>query len=444
MRLAALLSDLSAEDLDSLALEHLPADHRASRHEMCSSLESILRSFGFVQRFVLARQPPAFGMLVSLLEAEDHQIQSAALREISMAETDRICADVSSGELIERDNQLRVYRRVLGEARRVDVDIDPSEAGILAVLRKELSIRHVEHYLVEHHPELQQYWNSGHAFLHEHHALRSVGLIFARDGSLVLADELVPLVRRALGLEMDRGDARRLFAELQNVDLGEALKACGLRTSGSKDDRIERLIANWIQPSEVLAVVGITDLREVARVASAKISGSKEELIARLVHVFAHGADQAKEELAPAPPPAEPRTLDDVQFRAMFGVLTGADLTEILRSIDSSRLTGSKSAKIELVQTSRFSEQSLLMNLTNRSLESVLERLRLKISGSKGERVGRVVAHFKEMSPEVLKALGFLDVSDEQSGPSDSASALSLPATSLPSSDAVVSPTSEP
>jgi hypothetical protein len=437
VRLAALLAQLTSEELDRLATEHLRGDTLPSRGALCDTLEGILRSYAFVQACVFTRQPPTFSLLVRLLEADGHAVVSSSLKDVVSADTAELCRSVQEGTLLDRDEQLRVYRKVLAEARRTDVDIDVSEAAILAVLRRELGVRQVEHFLLEHHSELQAFWNTGHGFLHEMHALRSVGLIFANGGSIVLAEEMVPLIRRSLGLEMTRGDARRLLSGLSNAELSQALERARLKTGGNKEERLERLLSNWIQPSEVLDAVGLPSLRELAKTNGAKNAGNKEELIERLVNHFARGQDQVPEELGAPDPPPEARALEELRFRALFDQLRGNELTDVLRRIESSRQTGSKEQKITALWGSRFSEHSLLMCLTNRALEELLDRLRLRLSGSKRERVDRIVDHFRTTPIELLKALGHVD---EIAEPDGAANEPSMDADSPPSDSNQVEP----
>lgn len=138
------------------------------------------------------------------------------------------------------------------EARRNDLQLDGNELAILGVLRRELAIRPVEHFLIEHHDDFQEFWSRDRGFLDETNALRSCGMIFGHDGRIVLPEELAPLVRQALGIEMPSESRCRLLSNLSAADLTEVLAHVGLRTSGTRDEKLDRLLTSYVQPTEVM------------------------------------------------------------------------------------------------------------------------------------------------------------------------------------------------
>jgi hypothetical protein len=396
MRLALLLAELPHDELERLALEHLGDDQNVTRAALCTTLESVLRSYSFVRRFVADRLPPTFAILEMLLDATDHSVPLASFRDGVMERTRNISQRIADGDLLARSDSLRVYRKVLVEARRGDVQLDASETALLGVLRKELEIRSVEHFLIEHHDDFREFWDKEHGFLTEMHALRSYGLLFAHHGAMVLAEEVVPLVRQSLGLEMPAVSRRRLYEKLTGAELADALAAFELKTSGARDEKLERLLAGYVQPSEVLRILQLQTLRELCRDAELAVSGSKEDLVERLAECFLYQLDQQRE--APAPvtePEPEPRSLGPSNFCRLFASLKGDELTDILAGIDSSRVTGAKETKVGLLVGTPFAEKTLLQHLTNRSLEDVLARHRLRSSGSKSERIARLIEHFR-------------------------------------------------
>jgi len=339
MRLAALISELADDQLERLEAEHLREGEPASREALCATLETVLRSYSFVKRFVGDRLPPTFTILEILLDSPDYSVAASGFRELVEERTRSIVDRVTSGDLIGRDSSLRIYRRVLFEARRNDLVLDSSETALLGVLRQELGVRTAEHFLLEHHPEFHHFWST-HAFLDQMNALRSCGLIFGHEGRIFLAEETVPLVRRVLGFEMALDCRRRLYEQLTGADFVEALAACSLKTSGSREERLARLEQNYIQPSEVLRSLSLQRLRDVCRDSKASVSGTKEDVLDRLVDHFLCSLDIK----APSPPPPpvvpEARILDEMRFKALFNSLKGDDLTDILAGFDSSRLTG--------------------------------------------------------------------------------------------------------
>jgi SAP domain-containing protein len=391
MRLARLLADLTTEQLDLLAIEHFGADPSVVHTSLLTTLEGVLKSFAFVRTFVVNRKPPAFTILEALLDAPGFARPASGFREHVRDRTTELCQLVESREILHRDQQLHLYRRVLVEALRSDLILDASETAILGVLRRELGIRQAEHFLVEHHSDLREFWSNECGFLHEMSVLRSVGLIFAHENQFLIADEVVPALRQVLGLELSKASRRRLYQQLSGNDLADTLQNADLKTSGSKDDKVERLIENYVQPREILSSFGIGGLRDMCRTYGASVSGSKDDLVERLIEHFVDGHDERPTE-APAPTPEpEFKALEEERFKVLFSALRGDELSDILQSVGSSRSTGSKDFKVALLWQSRFAERTLLEVLTNRSIEDVLKHFGLRTSGAKRERVERII-----------------------------------------------------
>lgn len=151
-----------------------------------------------------------------------------------------------------------------------------------------------------------------------------------------------------------------------------------------------RIRESWVPPREVVEGIELTELRDVARELELKTSGAKAEIVERITNHFAH--DRDLEVVAALPePPIEPKDLLRPQFVALFGRYSGHELAELLREIESTRLTGPKDQKLELLWSSRFSEETLLSRTPSRTLERLLEALGLRISGPKAERIRRLI-----------------------------------------------------
>lgn len=402
MRLSALLSTTEPHHLERLGRELLRTEEPLPPHILRTNLESALRSFPFVQGFLMNRQPPTFSIMMDLIDAPDHSDAESVLRQRVTGATDQICAAITEKESLRRDDQLRLYRRVFFEARRSDLEVDPSEASLLNVLRRELGISQVEHFLLEHHPDFHEFWRTENPYDHELAALRSTALLFVRDGRVVLPEDLVGVVGQALGVEMPTQSCRRLLALLSNEDLYRGLDLIGARTSGSKEERMERLLANRVQPRALLDLVHIGTLRELCRTTNANVSGSKDELIDRLVSHFTAGLDQTpREPESPVRPPEE-RTLTEQRFRLLFTGLRGRELTAILGSFPELRQSGHKDLRAGTLWDAAITEENFLSKLRNRDLEDILYRFDLGVSGSKHERMQRLILHFAVSPIEIL------------------------------------------
>jgi hypothetical protein len=393
VRLAALLAELSDADLSRLAAEHVRTDERLARPQLCNVLEGAIRSFRSISGFVTNRQPPAFSILALLLESPSRTRIVDGFKEAVLAETRRLSESIAAGEILARDDHLHLYRRAFYEARRNDLDVNESESTILSVLRREASIAQVEHFLIEHHSDFREFWDHENCFEHEMNALRSAGIVFESQGMYVLPEDIAPSIWLSLGLDMPKESARRLFGYLNNAELADVLAAAGSRTSGSKEQRLERLVLEWIQPRAALQCVSLSTLREICRATEAPSSGNKDELIDRVVLHFAQGKDQ-QEEVAVEVPAPEPRRLAKEQFELLFGSLLHQELSDILRRRMDLRQTGSKDLRIRTLWDAQLSETSLLSDLMNRQLEDILHRLGLRLAGSKSARIERIIEHF--------------------------------------------------
>jgi hypothetical protein len=419
MKLSDLLAETDLEDLERLAHEHARMDDQLSRPQLLNAIDSVLRSHRFLHEFLVNRRPPSFAIITLLLAAPDYALPTSGFREAVLAETARLCRAIDEREIMARDDQLRVYRRVLYQARSNDMLIDASEAAILAVLRQELGVAQVEHFLIEHHADLREFWRQDEAFVRELHELRSAGLVYVRDGKTLLPEDLAQVVRNVLGVEMSPLAARRLYGYLSNNDLYEALSAIEAPTSGSKEERIERLVAHMTPPHVILRLrsIGLERLRDICRDIGATVSGSKDDLVERIVAHVAAGRDILKEP-EPPPPVSEPRVLDEKRFMLLFSRLRGHELAAVLGEFDLRRW-GSKDMQVSTLWESHRSEESLLGTLASADIEGLLRRIELKTGGSKAERIQRAIAHFANLSADALRALGNASLVDGTGAGSD-------------------------
>lgn len=395
MRLAPILAALSEEQLQRISQEHIRTEERLSHAQLCNHLESSIRSSRFLSEFIINRSPPTFALLCALLEGPEFSLPSDELRQKATDETDRICAQLDRREILERDDSLHVYRRLLYEARRSDADINTSEASLLGVYRTEHEISMVSHFLIEHHSDFREFWKREDSYEHELGALRAAGIVFARDDRVVLPEDLVVGVMNALGLDMTSDATRRLLEHVTGGDMAQLLEQQQVRVSGSKAERTERILNERIQARVILSSLGIGTLRDLCKEVGVASSGLKDELVERLTGHFAAGKDMVVE--APPPEPLkEPRVLDEHQFRLLFGALKNQELVDILRRREGLRQAGSKEQRVATLWAAHVSEENLLGELMNRDLEDVLQRTGLRLSGSKPERIARLINHFAD------------------------------------------------
>ena len=358
-----------------------------------NSIIQVLTQTGHIERSVAARRPPVLALLKTILAAPGNMVRRSEVREQVETMTQDYCRQVTRGGLLGRDDQCRIYRRLLAAAWQSDLALDHSETALLGLLRKELSMTQVEHFVMMHHEDIQPFWQDDSPFDTVVDALLDDGAIFSFEDMLVLPRELIAHVRKAIGIPLDDKDTRRLYPFVANKDLKASCARLGLKVTGSKNERIERLIFNFAPASLVLDALHIHDLRDIARKVRCRVTGSKLELVDRLLSHFAHGNDITLTEPEPAPEP-EQRELDNVQLGQLLSLMTGFQLRQILSRFDLPE-TGSKTKQAETLCASIYSEKTLLRVLKNEDLVKLLARRGMETSGSKGDKIERLVAGYR-------------------------------------------------
>jgi hypothetical protein len=404
MKLADLLAEASLEDLERLAHDHARTDEPLSRGQLLATIESVLRSHRFLHDFLMNRQPPAFAAITLLLDTPGFAIPTSEFRDAVQRETERICRVIEDGQLLERDDQLRVYRRVLYQARSNDSLIDESESSILSVLRHELGIAQVEHFLIEHHRDLREFWENKDAFTAEVLALRAAGIIHVHDHKTMIPEDLAPAIRQVLGIDMSRVNARRLLGHFTSPELHKVLETIQAKTGGTKEERIDRIVMQMTQARLALTTLTNDRLREICRTVGTAVSGSHDELVERIVQQVASNRDIVKDvEPVPPPPIVEERRLEELRFELLFSRLRNQELAAILSELEL-RKWGTKYQQVRALWESNRSEQTLLGFLTSADLEGLLKRLGLRTNGSKVERIVRAIEHFESASLQELRS----------------------------------------
>ncbi len=359
-----------------------------------TAVESVLRDSGFVEQRLFQHKPPVLALLRELLEARNHRAPIEALRPSVMEQVELWCSHVEAGELASRKENFRIYRRLLAAAWGSDLQIDASERTLLGLLRREIGMEVVEHFLISHHSEIQPYWRDGDVFERCLQALLDDGVLFRVADDVLIPEEFVHRVQRALGLQISRGAALRLLDHMSNENLKAALERYEIRTSGDKAQRIARLINELVPMTEVLAATGIFELRDIARETGAAVTGSKAELAARLLAHFEDGKDLATDD-ASGPEVVEPKSLAKPRFHKLLTPLTGHQLEVLCRRHDLHH-TGTKDHRIETLWESPFAEQTLLRALRNPDLVELCREHGLDSSGGKDTMVERLLKHVGE------------------------------------------------
>ncbi|MCX6902203.1 MAG: hypothetical protein NTW03_01730, partial [Verrucomicrobia bacterium] len=414
MKLKVILQQLPQDAVESLARQRLSqvTDIRLPHTVLVDELAEVLGSSAYVTAQVGLRHPPCFGILHLLLNAPDFSLPAEGFRQKVQEETERMVALATRDPIFPKPKQYDLYLKMMIAAWDLDNDINPSEANLLRVLRNELGISLMEHFVIEHHPELHRFWQTEQAYENERNLLRNAGILFTVGGQNVLPEETVILIRRAWGIELSTLQFRRLLDVLTIEDLRNVLDGEGLIISGKAEERKTRILDNYVLPRSALEAVNIESLREAARALRCRPYGAKEEVIENILdwldsdddlqakaeaeaQAAAQAAAKAQEEAAVP----ETRELSAAALGDLLGRLTNESLYDVLSRLPGQRKGGSKEDRAKRLQASTFSERTLLAKLNNEALHDICRQVGLNPYGPKEEKITRLLEAYRRFTP---------------------------------------------
>ncbi|MYA34799.1 MAG: hypothetical protein F4164_01345 [Gemmatimonadales bacterium] len=189
---------------------------------------------------------------------------------------------------------------VLRDVMRVaigDAVVTTQELELLRVLRESLGLSPLTMRIIQ--AQLEHFPRQGnvlHTAVECREALLSLqrcGIVFycnrANGGLYVIPEEIVPSVRRVLGIELSPHAWEKLLSKLTVAHLATILRSVGLPEYGTKEARIERVVLGGVKPSAALESLSNEDLYNLCgSVPGLKVSGSKSTKIKRIIRHFAH------------------------------------------------------------------------------------------------------------------------------------------------------------
>ena len=442
MKLRDILLELSQESLESLARERLSqvVDIRLPRTVLVDELAEVLTSSAYVAAQIALRHPPCFAILNLLLNSPDFASPTVSFRQEVQAETDRMIALASRSPIFPKRKQYDLYLKMLSAAWELDNDINPSEANLLRALREELNISLMEHFVIEHHPDLHRFWRNEQAYENERNHLRNAGILFLVEERHTLAEETVAPIRRAWGFELSILQYRRLLDTLSNEDLRDILESEELRNvSGSAEEKQTRILENFVLPRAALKAVGIESLRQAARKLECRPYGSKDEVVENILDCLDSDDDlkaQAVSQSA-ATNEAVPETHElSKEARAdLLRRLTNEALYDILTHLPRQRKSGSKDERVNRLAESPFSERTMLAEVTGEVLHELCRQLNLSPYGPKDEKIMRLIEAYRWFTPQSSSLainVSFADGSSDTTVIHQPSAAAAPPAVQLP------------
>lgn len=407
MKIRAILQQLSQDALEALARQRLShvTDIRLPSMVLVDELGESLTSFAYVSSHVVLRHPPNFAIIHLLINAPDYSLPTENFRQHIREETDRMIALACREPIFPKPKQYDFYMKLLAAAWEYEQDINPSEANLLRILREELRISIMEHFVMEHHPDFHRFWRSEAEYENERNHLRNAGILFTYQDQYVLPEETVLLIRRAWGFELSGAQFRRLLDILTNDDLRRILEQEGLNVSGASDEKKARILDNYVLPRASLDSLSMEGLRAAARSLRCRTTGTKDELIESIIDWLDSDEDQRDLEARRVALETEPETVTETRelTREALGDvlrrLTNETLYDLLSRLAGQHKSGAKEQRVNRLLDSPFSEQTLLSKLTNETLYDLCKQIGLQPYGIKDERIGRIIEAYKNYIP---------------------------------------------
>lgn len=402
MKLDDILTTYSDVAIDQLATDKMEesASLRLPRNIIQQEVASGLASLSYVGHVLAISKPPTYAFLKVLLDSQNYTHSVEGFRAKTYALAKELSTMAASGKGLTADKNYDLYRKLLAAAWRDDEQVDASEGKLLQALRNELGIWTREHLLLEYHPEVQAIWSQEKGYIEARNHLLRTGLVLSVENDFVIAEEVVLQLRRAWDMDLDDGDYRRLLDALSNDRLYQLCQDLDLIVSGSKENKIDRVVSALVPAKEALELFTSDQLSEFCSANGIKVSGSKTEKISNIMDFFDTEQDlveEIKEEVPRPPTESEIRVMEAEDFQFVLFHLTTNQLYDVL-SKSHLRVGGSKAEKIQRLFESTWSETSILGQLRGHDLYHLCASLNVKVSGIKSEKIERLIEEVKKTS----------------------------------------------
>ncbi len=382
-----LLDQISADKVDEAITLRLP------QPVILQEILSALSSQSYISSKILYGKPPTYAILNLILQSPNSMIDVEGFQAKVLEYVNELSQRSAKNRTSDEKNVL-LYIKILKRAWENDHLIDKSEAHILELVKQELGIWDREHYTLMHDESIISLWDIVQEYYLVRNQLLTSGIVLTHDNKYVIADEVAIQIRKAFGIDIMDDSFKRLLSSLTKEDLVLALSSFHLNVSGAKDAMVERLLNSLIPPTDILGALHLENLRDLCRRENILVGGSKNIVLANIIQYFDEDKDllldQPVEQELSLPSEPEVREMDLEIYGKVLMNLTGQQLYDIL--YHSSLMTsGSKDEKVKRILDSRWSERSMFNHLRKDDLAQLCRKFFLPISGSKQELVDRVL-----------------------------------------------------
>lgn len=422
MKLAEILEKYSNSAIDQIAADKVDesANLRLPRNIIIQEICSALNSLSYISSVLEPTRPPTYAFIKLLLDSPEHKMPIEGFQEKVMETTKKMTERAKSGKGLSTGKNYQLYINILKNAWESDQEIDHSEAMLLEALRNELGIWKREHLLLEHHPEVRELWDYPGAYVSSRNKLLVTGIVMTYENHYVIADEITYQIRKSWGIDLEQFSYNRLLKALKNEHLHKFLQQTGLQVSGTKEERIERIINALIPPTEILDSLHVEDLRDFCGQNNIQKSGTKAEVISNIIDIYDRGLDMIKEEKEKPqtylPEVPEERKLTNEELKRLLFNLTSDQLYDVL-SKSFLKTSGNKEEKVIRLLDSPWSETTMLNCLRKVDLGGICKRLNVSNTGVKQELIDRIIyqanIHYSKATKQAAQDKEELEVNKE-------------------------------
>ena len=377
MKLNEVLQTYKRSDLNRLARNRINNYMALPKEALLEDLLKLLSTYEAIKNNVNFRMPPADSILDVLIESENHRTPIKTLKNKVREQVKQMISEASQKNWTANEKQYDLYSAMLKSAWNFHDDLDASECNLLSTLREYLGISYKEHRLIQASPKIGYFKFSEESYNRELGHLLNNGVILLINGDYIIPEEVIDDIYTARGIELRETDYQRMLKYFSNSQLEEMLAALGVPVSGSKEEKIARIIQKEIRPSYLLSKSTVNNLRDGARKAGLTSYEPKEILIARLTEHIRTKADIIKDEIIEEDPqdlPLEARKLTDESFKELLSLLTVTELSQIISKLEDVRKSGVKNEKIENLVLCRHSEEHILNHLNKTALQRICKQ----------------------------------------------------------------------
>ncbi|RYY54703.1 MAG: hypothetical protein EOO09_13230, partial [Chitinophagaceae bacterium] len=403
MKLQAIL-----ESYDTVVLDQISADKvdevvnlRLPQPVIVQEIIGALTSQSYISSKIQYGRPPMYAILNLILQAPDHGVSVEGFREAVLAYVNDLSSRAGQNKHGE-ERSIELYTKILKRAWENDGIVDKSEAHILELVKDELCIYDQEHFALMHDPSIISLWDIDQEYYLARNILLSSGIILAFENKYIIAEEVAVQIRKTFGIELMDNSLRRMLNRLGKEELAVPLTFYKVSPTGTKEILVDRLVNTLVPPTDLLGLLHLETLREFCRQEGIPVGGQKNAVIANIIQFYEENrdlkVDQPQEPVSFIPTEPELREMNADTYSRVLFTLTGQQLYDILYQ---SHLTtsGSKEDKVKRIMESPWSERSVFNHLRKEDLVQLCRRFSLPLSGSKQELVDRVLDYVPPVIP---------------------------------------------